>query len=363
MNKKLIPYAFSVLKKDLLLRYGLFIKRCINPPYVFSFVITERCNAHCTTCDLWKNQDASQELSTQDCKDMLYKLWQYTPHCAINFTGGEPFVRKNFCEILEYAGNLGFYTTVTTNGLVFNPENYDQILKTGVDYINFSINSIDPQVHDSYKGISGFHERIISATKYIKKQNPNIRICFSPVITKDNYKTLNEFVLWSMDAGADIVDFIPILSSFGHNVRMDGPVLASPSNQLMKFDDIQELDRQLDLVINKKRRGFPIVTPVYYLQRMKLYYRNPEKISPKKSCRIGFKNLYILPNGDVKLCYYFPAIGSVRTNEIKDIWLGQEAGQQRIKMLNCKLPCICSALREYNFMDKLSLFLIRLGLK
>ncbi|MDP2924180.1 MAG: radical SAM protein [Candidatus Omnitrophota bacterium] len=363
MNRKIIPYALSVLKNELFLKYAFFTKHCINPPYIVSFVVTERCNARCTTCDLWKNLDASQELSTQEYKDMLYKLHTFTPNCAINFTGGEPFAREDFCEILEYASNLGFYTTVISNGLAFDLSSYDRILKTGIDYINFSINSLDPGVHDSYKGIPGLHEKIISATKYIKEKNKKVRICFSPVITKDNYKMLNDFVSWAIETGADIIDFIPILSSFGHNVRVDGPVIASSSNCLLQLDDIQELDRQLDLLIEKKRRGFPIATPVYYLQRMKLYYRSSERIPPKKICQIGFRNLYMLPNGDVKLCYYFPVIGNAKTNNIKDIWFGKEAQQQRIRILNCKLPCMCSAFRDYSLCDKLSIFWMRSGLR
>lgn len=362
MNKKLIIYAFSVLKKELLLKYGLFRKNCINPPSIVSFVITERCNARCMTCDLWKNQDASQELSTQECKDVLYKLHTWTHHCAINFTGGEPFVREDFCEILGYANKLGFYTTVISNGLAFDLTSCDRILKTGVDYINFSINSIDSGTHDSYKGIPGLHEKIISATKYIKKKNKNVRVCFSPVITKDNYKTLNDFASWAINTGADIVDFIPILSSFGHNVRVDGPTIAAASNHLIQLNDIKELERQLDLLIEKKKKGFPVATPVYYLEMMKLYYLNPEHIPPKNTCQIGFRNLYILPKGDIKLCYYFPTIDNVKTNSIKNIWFSKEARQQRIKILGCTLPCVCSALRDYSLRDKFSLFWMRAGL-
>lgn len=268
-------------------------------------------------------------------------------------------MRNDFCDILAHANALGFYTTVTTNGIVFSDDQLDKIIKTGVNYINFSINSADPAIHDSYKGVAGVHKKIIDATCYIKRRYKQVRICFSPVITKDNYRTLNDFLIWAIKAGADIVDYIPILSSFGHNVRQDGPVSASASNPLLQIDDKEELDRQLDMLINKKRMGYPIVTPVYYLNKMKSYYHNPANVSFKKNCRIGLRNIHILPNGGVKLCYFFKEIGNLCEHPLKEIWFGKMANAQRHELAACRLPCMCSAFREYGLMDKISIFRLR----
>lgn len=361
MNKKLIEYSFSVIKNDLLRRYGVFTKRCVNTPYILSFAVTERCNARCSTCDLWKNPD-QHELSTHECLSLIRQLHEWSPRTAINFTGGEPFVRSDFGGILELANSLGLYTTVITNGIAFNRQECDRIIATGVDYINFSINSIAAEIHDRYKGTEGLHEKIISATKYIKTRDKRIKICYSPVITADTYKTLNDFVFWALESGADIIDFIPILSSFGHNVRVDGPLPASSSHPLMQIEDLQILDKQLDLLIEKKKKGFPIVTPIAYLEKMKLYYRNPDSVPPKRACQLGFRNLHILPNGDAKLCYFYPPAGNVKNQTIKEIWSSKKAAAQRIDLLECNRPCMCSAFREYGFSDKISIFLMRSGL-
>ncbi|MCX5696769.1 MAG: radical SAM protein [Candidatus Omnitrophica bacterium] len=333
-------------------------KKRVQPPQIISFAVTERCNARCTTCDLWKPCE-KEELSARECLSLLSQLRAWSPYSVINFTGGEPFVRSDFSEILTRANNLGFYTTAITNGIVFDAKHIDSILATGVNYLNFSINSIDPDIHDSYKGIKGLHARIVEATKYIRSRNNRVRICYSPVITRDNYKTLNDFVLWARETGADIVDFIPILSSFGHNVRVVGPAFAWAQDPLFKIEDLKELDRQIDLLIHKKKIGFPIVTPIYYLEKMKLYYRDPASVPPRKHCYIGLKNMYILSNGDVKLCYYFPAIGNVRAQSLKEIWFGKTAQAQRQELFRCSRPCICSALREYALRDKISIFLMR----
>jgi MoaA/NifB/PqqE/SkfB family radical SAM enzyme len=230
-----------------------------------------------------------------------------------------------------------------------------------VDYIIFSLNSIDAQTHDGHKGIKGLHEKVVSAIKYIREKNKKIRICAALIITNDNYKTLNDFVHWALDIGADVINFLPVLSGFGQNARDYGLPAAPPSNPLLRIDDLQELDRQIDLLISKKKKGFPIATPFYALKTFKIYYRTPGNL-PRRHCHIGFRNVHILANGNVKLCYFFPPVGNIKDKNIKEIWFSEKAEQQRKEILSCSIPCASAALREYRFIDKLYIFLIRSGI-
>ena len=116
MNTKILNYAIKVAEKDILIALGKPVGRCFNAPYTIMLSVTNSCDAACITCDRWKNKIEYQELSTQEWKNLLLQISKWIPHCYVTFTGGEPFTKKDFCLLLEYAHKLGLYSHVSTNG-------------------------------------------------------------------------------------------------------------------------------------------------------------------------------------------------------------------------------------------------------
>ena len=41
---------------------------------------------------------------------------------SVVFAGGEPYLRRDFPEILDYAASLGFVIAIVTNGSLLTPE-------------------------------------------------------------------------------------------------------------------------------------------------------------------------------------------------------------------------------------------------
>lgn len=362
MNSKLVRYALQVIKKDIIVEPGIICKRCFNAPYTITFSITDTCNARCATCTRWQNKDDRRELSFEEWKRLILKFSRWINPCYISFTGGEPFFKSWFYDLLEHANKMGVYSNVSTNGIVFDIESCDRIIYTGVDFILFSLNSIDPEIHNTYKGVDNLHQKIVSAIKYIKKENNKVRIGVSFIITKDNYATLSEFASWAYDLGVDSINFQVIRDIFGPNFSSHPSILASPNNLYWKIDNLKELDRQIDLLIKQKRKGLPIVAPINDLNIFKAYFRDPYKIPTKHRCLVGFRNFMISSQGDVRLCYMFPNIGNIRESDIKDIWFSKEAQKQRMDMLKCKIPCVSACLRDFNLYDQILNFLTRSGL-
>lgn len=89
-----------------LIYHGLkFIKNVISNTGSFkiSFIVTYNCNLRCVNCDIWRTYRddpalRKQELSTQEYDKIFSKLSGFTS--AIDFTGGEPFLREDFGEII-----------------------------------------------------------------------------------------------------------------------------------------------------------------------------------------------------------------------------------------------------------------------
>jgi MoaA/NifB/PqqE/SkfB family radical SAM enzyme len=123
--------------------------RLVRHPVLCNYYVTYRCNAKCAFCDIWEKPSpyitlADVEANLRDLKRLGVSV--------IDFTGGEPLLHRQLPEFLGLAQQLGFITTVTTNGLLY-PKNAEK-LRGKVDMLHFSLDSIDRATHDKGRGVA-----------------------------------------------------------------------------------------------------------------------------------------------------------------------------------------------------------------
>ena len=99
-------------------------------PINATFELTLRCNLKCKMC-LFRHSDeenthlAAGELTAVQWADMAQQLWD-AGTLNLLITGGEPMLRKDFCEIYSSIYRLGFIITLYTNATMVT----DRILQT-----------------------------------------------------------------------------------------------------------------------------------------------------------------------------------------------------------------------------------------
>ncbi|MCP4760800.1 MAG: hypothetical protein GY870_03395, partial [archaeon] len=78
------------------------------------------------------------ELDTEGILDIMEKLWKVgVPHIAL--TGGEPTLREDFMELIEYGQKTGFVMGMLSNGIKFaDPKLVKDVVKKGLDYIQIT---------------------------------------------------------------------------------------------------------------------------------------------------------------------------------------------------------------------------------
>lgn len=74
---------------------------------------TLRCNAFCKHCGsrAGGNINFDDELTTEEIKKVLQEIADKydAREILINVTGGEPLLRRDLFEVMEFAHNLGYY--------------------------------------------------------------------------------------------------------------------------------------------------------------------------------------------------------------------------------------------------------------
>ena len=85
---------------------------------------TLRCNAKCKHCGsrAGENVKLDDELTTEEIKKTLQSIANKydASKILLNITGGEPLVKQDLFEVMDFANKLGYHWGMTTNAMLIN---------------------------------------------------------------------------------------------------------------------------------------------------------------------------------------------------------------------------------------------------
>lgn len=130
-----------------------------NTPSLMSFAVNDKCNANCKHCSFFTAVDNKKRkvLSTQQCQELISDA-QILGVSVINFVGGEPLLRDDLPEIIQYVDKDLSTTILFTNGW-FLAEKIPLLKKAGLDSIYVSLDSAEAKKHDLIRGKDGMFNK------------------------------------------------------------------------------------------------------------------------------------------------------------------------------------------------------------
>jgi MoaA/NifB/PqqE/SkfB family radical SAM enzyme len=173
-----------------------------SAPYRVDLALTYRLDAS-GTLDHSARKRVDRELTTEEWQHVLQKVWDVgVPHVC--FTGGEPTLREDLVELIRYAEGLGQVTGLLTNGCCLQDQAYlDELLLAGLDHLQVTLASHQPEVHDRIVGMEGSWEKAntglrnaIAGDVYVVVQIPT---------TLDNADAVGETVAYLAEMGVPAV--------------------------------------------------------------------------------------------------------------------------------------------------------------
>jgi MoaA/NifB/PqqE/SkfB family radical SAM enzyme len=105
-------------------------------PFYASFKVTSRCKSQCPYCDMWRMK-ADADLETHEILAVLDNL-AASSILVVSIEGGEPFLRDDIGNILEYAQPKPFYTELTTSAVGIDWDKVKDCAKL-LDFLHISI--------------------------------------------------------------------------------------------------------------------------------------------------------------------------------------------------------------------------------
>ena len=294
-----------------------------NKPYHVQWMITRKCNYLCRGCNVWREQDP-EELSTEEIKRGL-DILRTLDVVEIVFSGGNPLLREDIGEILDYASRF-FVTTVYDNGSMA-AEKIDAL--HNVDFVAISLDSLDPRKNDYVKGVKGSWKK---AMQSIEKLHENgIRVDVSPTISQFNLYEMVEFTNYFLKKG------IPVwycLYSYDPSNDSDQLFKIGKRNDEFLITDNKAMVELCDTLIDMERKNSNVLITTKTLEAVKNLYSSGNRIW---KCR-ALRNFFIIDHlGRVAGCHLNKPVTSIFN--LPKVWNSEEFNALR-KIYNECSKCI-----------------------
>lgn len=105
---------------------------------------------------------------------------------------GEPYMNKNFFDLVKISESKKIYTATSTNGHFLNDENARQTILSGLDRLIISLDGTNQETYSSYRKNGNFHtvidgiKNVVEWKKKLKSIKPYIILQFLVLKTNEN---------------------------------------------------------------------------------------------------------------------------------------------------------------------------------
>ena len=282
-----------------------------NPPGAYSMPThvqiqaTRKCNLKCITCGV----AADSHPAESGYEEIMRTIDILAENGVLNieWSGGEPLVRKDFWKFVEHASTAGINQGLLTNGILFTEENIGRV-KEFFCNVQISLDGIG-NVFDRIVGRSAWLQFTKSIALAVKEGIENFHV--ATVLQEDNAGKISDIINFCSDNGVRNIRISPLVP-IGRSSHVTWEQYSQIINKFESiWSDLKKLALARGVAINcfieKERCDDKSVTDVGNL------------ISPG-----GYNFLYVDASG---FLYPFPflasdefKLGNIQHEDLRDIW-------------------------------------------
>lgn len=174
--------------------------------HICNWLLTRKCNLSCSYCGIARDKEDKpdcypslsylnkNEMSTKFIKNVLSQFKEYNENCFHIFYGGEPFLRKDLYEIINFCNEEDIHYTIISNNTEEIQNHIRKNFINKVDKISGFTASVDPIIYDSslsddirQKSIAGYNG-LINMKEYCNDLVAEV------TVTNENKKYLYDLV-------------------------------------------------------------------------------------------------------------------------------------------------------------------------
>lgn len=324
-------YCGTIEPSDVL-RYGRSSKDLPSHLLQFSadkkpvvvFNCTQRCNLKCVHCySRSENKEYAGELTTAEAKAFISNLADFGSP-VILFSGGEPLMRRDIFELIEYATEHKLRAVISTNGTLITKDVAKKLKQYRLSYVGVSLDGLK-EVNNRFRGSDKAFDLALGGIRNCMSEGIKVGLRFT--INKRNAAEIPGIFELMKEEKIPRICFYHL-------------VYTGRGSDLIKEDLNHEETRMvvneiIDLTANLHKEGFPaeVLTVDNHADGVFLYQRMVAEKNPRakevfellrynggNSSGVGIACVSF--NGDVYPDQFWRhvVLGNVRDKKFSEIW-------------------------------------------
>lgn len=294
-------------------------KTGIKAPRIIAWEITRSCNLSCAHC-----RAASEfghykgELSLDEIKAVIDNIVTISNPILI-LTGGEPLLRPDIWEIIDYCHEKGAMPVVGTNATLVTDEIAKKLAEHKIPRISVSIDFATAEAHDEFRGEPGAFAASIEGVKAAKRHGVGVQI--NTTVTQKNAKDLPAIHDLAEELGVDAFHIFMLVPTGRGSDLLEIELSPEESEEVLTW----AYERQKTSPLHFK----PTDSPHYYRIIRQQAKKEGKKVTREeygmeamtRGCLGGITFGFISHVGDVQPCGYFDMqLGNVKERPFSEIW-------------------------------------------
>jgi len=273
---------------------------------IISWNTTNKCNMYCKHCYRGAGAQALHELNTTEGKALIDEIAKAGFKIMI-FSGGEPLVRTDIYELVEYAAKIGLRPVLGSNGTLITQSVAQKLKIAGTMGIGISLDSLNPRKHDEFRNHNGGFREAVKGMKNCRE----VGLPFQIHTTVMN---------WNKDEILDITDFAVEMGAVAHHTFFLVPTGRGVEIEKESLPSEQYENLLKNIMLKQKEVNIEL-KPTCAPEFMRIAREMGMNLRFSRGCLAGTSYCIISPSGDVQPCAYLNLpIGNVRDTPFSEIW-------------------------------------------
>ena len=293
--------------------------KIFSAPEKVTLNTTNRCNLKCLYCGVSSTKNAPGDLTLNEWKHLIDELARIKVF-NILISGGEPFIRADFFELLHHLLLYRFRISINTNGTLINEKVVTLLSGNGrLENIQVSLDGADSRTHDYIRG-QGTFKKILKGIELLQKYQ--IPFSFYVVVCRNNLDRIREIIDFALKVKASQITFSDLLPQ-GSAIENFKTLNLSFAEQKKVETELRQLKQSYPRLV-----GGSLVQTIQWMDtisRLPKSKKSPKHINKISSCGGGITECAVRPEGWVIPCdrMWDYKVGNIKEASFTSIW--QEA--------------------------------------
>ncbi len=328
-------------------------------PFTIAWEVTRACAYRCVHCRAdAQHQRDPRELTTREAKQLIERFKAFGNPILV-FTGGDPMMRPDLFELIEYATAQGLRCSLTPTATALpTAARLLQAQQAGIRRIALSMDAPLPEVHDAFRQVPGSWERTAAIARAARSIGLPVQI--NTTVARHNQHLLPDMVTFIQEIGAvqwSLFFLVP-------TGRAQAQYMISPDDHERLFHWLYDLSQTAPfdikttaapmyrrVAIERARAGQPSAGSVTYRGAGFQYADGLNR--PVKGVNDGRGFLFVSHIGDIMPSGFLPIpVANVRNADVVDIYRNhptfkalRDPARLKGKCSRCEYRIVCGGQR------------------